>query len=97
MVAGKNIDRQIAEDQRKAVRSSYIPKLELGGKYVYAYSTINSKIGAIEGFESIGKLQELMKNPVFPVMFPRLSGIAGEFTKLQTLLTQQGIQLTCCL
>jgi outer membrane protein TolC len=93
MVVEKTIDRQIAEEQRRAVRSTYIPKLELGGKYVYAYSTVSSKIGAIEGFESIGKLQELMKNPVFPVMFPGLSGIAGEITKLQNLLTQQGIQL----
>jgi outer membrane protein TolC len=93
MVVEKTIDKQIAEEQRKAVRSSYIPKLELGGKYVFAYSTVSSKIGEIEGFESIEKLQELMKNPVFPVMFPGLSGIAGEITKLQTLLTQQGIQL----
>jgi outer membrane protein TolC len=92
-VAEKDIDKQIAEVQKKAVRSSYIPKLELGGKYVFAYSTINSKIGEIEGFESIGKLQEFMKNPAFPVMFPSLSGIASEITQLQNLLTQQGIQL----
>jgi outer membrane protein TolC len=92
-VAEKDIDKQIAETQKKAVRSSYIPKLELGGKYVYAYSTVNSKFGDIEGFESIGKLQELMKSPAFPVMFPNLSGIASEITQLQTLLTQQGIQL----
>jgi outer membrane protein TolC len=92
-VAEKDIDKQIAEVQKKAVRSSYIPKLELGGKYVFAYSTVNSKIGDIEGFESIGKLQEFMKNPAFPVMFPNLSGIASEITQLQNLLTQQGIQL----
>lgn len=92
-VAEKDIDKQIAEVQRKAVRSSYIPKLELGGKYVYAYSSVNSKIGDIQGFESIEKLQELMKSSAFPVMFPNLSGIASEITKLQTLLTQQGIQL----
>jgi outer membrane protein TolC len=92
-VAENDIDKQIAEVQKKAVRSSYIPKLELGGKYVFAYSTVNSKIGDIEGFESIGKLQEFMKNPAFPVMFPNLSGIASEITQLQNLLTQQGIQL----
>jgi len=92
-VAENDIDKQIAEVQKKAVRSSYIPKLELGGKYVFAYSTVNSKIGEIEGFESIGKLQEFMKNPVFPVMFPNLSGIASEISQLQNLLTQQGIQL----
>jgi outer membrane protein TolC len=92
-VAEKDIDKQIAEVQKKAVRSSYIPKLELDGKYVFAYSTINSKIANIEGFESFGKLQDLMKNPAFPVMFPNLSGITSEITKLQSLLTQQGIQL----
>jgi outer membrane protein TolC len=92
-VAEKDIDKQIAEVQKKAVRSSYIPKLELGGKYVYAYSSVNSKIGDIQGFESIEKLQELMKSAAFPVLFPNLSGIASEITKLQTLLTQQGIQL----
>jgi outer membrane protein TolC len=91
--AEKNIDKQMAEVQRKAVRSSYIPKLEFGGKYIYAYSTVNSKIGDIEGFESISKLQEFMKNPAFPVMFPKLAGIASEITQLQALLTQQGIQL----
>jgi outer membrane protein TolC len=92
-VAEKDIDKQIAEVQKKAVRSSYIPKLEAGGKYVYAYSTVNSKIGDIKGFESIEKLQELMKSSAFPVLFPNLSGIAGEITQLQTLLAQQGIQL----
>ena len=92
-VAEKDFDKQIAEVQKKAVRSSYLPKLEIGGKYVFAYSTVSSEISNIEGFESIGKLQELMKNPVFPVMFPGLSGITGEITKLQALLTQQGIQL----
>jgi outer membrane protein TolC len=92
-VAEKNIDKHIAEVQKKAVRSSYFPKLELGGKYVFAYSTVSSKTGDIEGIESIEKLQELMKNPAFPVMFPNLSGIAGEITRLQNLLTQQGIQL----
>jgi outer membrane protein TolC len=89
----KDLDKQIAEAQKKAVRSAFIPKLELGGKYVYAYSSINSEFGSIEGFESIGKLQELMKSPAFPLMFPNLAGISGEITKLQALLAQQGIQL----
>lgn len=92
-VAEKDIDRQIADVQKRAVRSAYIPKLELGGKYLYAYSTVNSKIGDIEGFESIGKLQDLMKSPAFPVMFPNLAGLSGEITKLQNLMAQQGIQL----
>ena len=92
-IADKDYDKQISEVQKKAVRSSYIPKLELGGKYLFAHSTINSKIGDIEGFESISKLQEFMKNPAFPVLFPNLAGLSGEITKLETLLTQQGIQL----
>jgi outer membrane protein TolC len=92
-VAEKQIDKQIAEVQQKAVRSAYLPKVELGGKYVFAYSSMNSKTGEIEGFESLGKLQELMKNPAFPVMFPTLAGITGEITQLQQLLAQQGIQL----
>ncbi len=92
-VAEKGIDKQISESQHKAVRSAYIPKLELGGKYVFAYSSISSEIGNIEGFESIGKLQEFMQNPAFPVMFPQLAGLTSEITKLQQLLTQQGIML----
>jgi outer membrane protein TolC len=92
-VKDKEIDKQITEVQQKAVRSAFLPKLEFGGKYLYAYSSINSKIGDIEGFESIGKLQELMNNPAFPVMFPNLAGISNEITQLQKLLVQQGIQL----
>jgi outer membrane protein TolC len=92
-IAEKNIDKQIAEVQRKAVRSAYIPKLELGGKYLYSYSSVNSKMGDFDGFESIAKLQEFMKNPAFPVMFPSLASIAGEISKLETMMAQQGIQL----
>jgi len=92
-VAEKEIDKQITEVQQRAVRSAFLPKLEIGGKYMFAYSTLNSKIDNIEGFESVGKLQELMKSPAFPVMFPSLAGLTGELTKLQTLLTQQGIHL----
>jgi outer membrane protein TolC len=92
-LAEKEIEKQITEVQKKAVRSAYIPKLEIGGKYLYAYSSINSNIGNIEGFESISKLQELMKSPAFPVLFPSLAGLTGEITKLQTLLNRQGIQL----
>lgn len=92
-VAEKDIDIQITEEQNKAVRSAYIPKVELGGKYVFAYSSVNSKIGEIEGFESIGKLQEFMKTPTFPAMFPNLAGLASEITKLQQLMVQQGMTL----
>lgn len=92
-VVEKEIDKKITEVQQKAARSAFIPKLEFGGKYLFAYSTLNSKIDNIEGFESIGKLQDLMKSPAFPVMFPSLAGLTGEITKLQTLLNQQGIQL----
>jgi outer membrane protein TolC len=92
-VAEKDIDKQIAEVQQKAVRSAYIPKLEFGGKYLFAYSSVNSKIGDVEGFESIGKLQEFMKNPAFPVMFPTLAGLTGEITKLEQLMVQQGMSI----
>ena len=92
-VADKNIDREITEVQKKALRSAYIPKLELGGKYLFAYSSVDSKIGDVEGFESIGKLQEFMNNPAFPVMFPNLAGLTGEITKLQQLMAQQGMQM----
>ncbi len=92
-VAEKDIDKQITEVQKKAVRSAYIPKVELGGKYVFAYSYINSKISDIEGFESLGKLQEFMKTPIFPAMFPNLAGLAGEITKLEQLMTQQGMSI----
>jgi outer membrane protein TolC len=92
-VTEKDIDKQITEVQQKAVRSAYIPKVELGGKYVFAYSMVNSNIGDIEGFESIGKLQEFMKNPAFPVMFPQLAGLTGEITKLEQLLAKQGMML----
>ena len=91
--AEKDIDIQIAQVQQKTIRSAYIPKLEAGGKYLFAYSTLNSKIGDIEGFETIGKLKELMQNPAFPVMFPNLAGISSEITKLETLLASQGLQL----
>jgi outer membrane protein TolC len=91
--AEKDIDKQIARVQQKAIRSAYIPKLEAGGKYLFAYSTLNSKIGDIEGFETIGKLKELMQNPAFPVMFPNLAGISSEITKLESLLASQGLQL----
>lgn len=92
-VADKDIDKQIVQVQKNAVRSAYIPKIELGGKYLYAYSTIHSKMGDIDGFESISKLQEFMTNPLFPIMFPNLAGLSSEITKLQQLLAQQGIQL----
>lgn len=92
-VVEKDIEKKITEAQRKAVRSAYLPKLELGGKYLYAYSTMNSDMGNIEGLESLSKLQELMKNPAFPVMFPNLAALAGDITKLQQFLATQGIEL----
>jgi len=92
-VTEKGIDIQITESQRKAVRSAYIPKVELGGKYVFACSSLNSEISDITGFESIAKLQEFMNNPAFPVMFPQLAGLTGEITKLQQLMAQQGMTL----
>jgi len=92
-VAEKEIDKQIAEVQQKAVRSAYIPKVELGGKYAYGYTSINSDIGGISGFESLGKLQEFMTNPAFPGMFPNLAGLTSEIAKLQQLMVQQGMSL----
>jgi outer membrane protein TolC len=92
-VAEKDIDKQITEVQKKAVKSAYIPTVELGGKYVFAYSSVNSEIGEINGFESLGKLQEFMTTPTFPAMFPNLAGLAGEITKLQQLMIQQGMTI----
>jgi outer membrane protein TolC len=89
----KDIEKQITEVQQKAVRSAYLPKVELGGKYLFAYSSVNSKMGDIEGFESLGKLQELMQSPNFPLMFPNMAGLAGEITKLQQLMVSQGMAL----
>jgi len=92
-VADTRIDKQIAEEQQKAVRSAYIPKVELGGKYAFGYTTVNSKMGEIEGFESLEKLQEFMQNPAFPLMFPTLAGLSSEITQLQQLMAQQGMTL----
>lgn len=92
-VVEKEIDKQIAQEQQKAVRSAYIPKVELGGKYAFTYSSVNSNIGDITGFESINKLQEFMKTPTFPAMFPNLAGLAGEITKLEQLMAQQGMSI----
>jgi len=89
----KDLDKQITIVQQKAVRSAYIPKLELGGKYLYAYSKLNSKIGDINGFESISKLQEFMKTPTFLAMFPNLAGLAGEINQLGQLMAQQGMSV----
>lgn len=50
-VADKELDKQIAQEQQKAVRSAYIPKVELGGKYAFAYSSVNSNIGDITGLK----------------------------------------------
>lgn len=92
-VAEKQIEKQISTVQQNAIRSAYVPKIEIGGKYLFAYSSVNSNIGDIGGFEGVSKLQEFMKNPAFPVMFPSLAGLAGEITKLEQLLAQQGMSV----
>jgi len=92
-VAEKQIEKQISAVQQNAIRSAYVPKIEIGGKYLFAYSSVNSNIGDIGGFEGVSKLQEFMKNPAFPVMFPSLAGLAGEITKLEQLLAQQGMSV----
>ncbi len=92
-VAEKEIEKSISEVQQKAVRSAYIPKVEVGGKYMFAYSSLNSDFGEVTGFESIGKLQEFMTNPAFPAMFPALAGLSSEITQLQQFMAQQGMQL----
>lgn len=90
-VAEKDFDKQITQIQKEAVKSAYLPKIEIGGKYLFAYSSVNSEFGDIESFESLGKLQEFMTNPAFPVMFPNLAGLAGEITQLEQLMAQQGM------
>lgn len=92
-IADKVIDKQIAETQRKAVLRNYIPKLEIGGQYLYAASSLNSEFSNITGFESIAKLEEFMANPAFPTMFPNLAGLSSEIMQLQQFLGQQGMQL----
>lgn len=90
-VADKGIDKAITMVQQKAVRSAYIPRVEIGGKYIFAYSSANSDIGEITGFESISKLQEFMGSPDFPSMFPNLAGLVSEITQLEQLMAQQGM------
>lgn len=92
-VAEKELEKQISEVQHNAVRSAYIPKVEVGGKYMFAYSTVNSDFGDISGFESISKLQEFMQTPAFPVLFPNLASLAGEITKLEQLMVKQGMSI----
>jgi len=90
-IVEKDIDKQITMVQQKAVRSAYIPKVELGGKYLFAYSTVSSDIGDINGFESISRLQEFMETPAFSSLFPDLAGLANEITQLGQLMEQQGM------
>jgi outer membrane protein TolC len=87
----KNIETEIALTQRNSVRLTYLPKLEVGGKYLYATTSLDSKIGDVTGLESLSKLQEFMNNPAFPALFPELAGLSGELISLQKLLIQQGI------
>jgi outer membrane protein TolC len=92
-LATTHIDREITLQQRKAVRSSYYPKLEAGGKYVFAKSPLNSELGDITGLESLGKISQLMQSPAFPQMFPGLAGLTGELMQLEQLLASQGLAL----
>ncbi len=92
-VIEKQIDLDITLSQRQAVRKTYVPKLELGGKYVYAKSHLDGELGNITGFEGISKLQEFMQNPAFPTMFPGLAGMTEEVMRLQQLMAQQGMSL----
>ena len=90
-VIEKQIEHDITLSQRQAVRMTYVPKLELGGKYVYAKSHLDGEIGDITGFEGISALQEFMQNPAFPTMFPGLAGMTEEIMSLQQLMAQQGM------
>jgi len=92
-VAEKAIDKKITEEQQKALRSAYLPTLEAGGKYVYAYTSIDGKLDEFQGFESLQQLQQMMQNPAFPVLFPNLAQLSNELTQLQQLLVQQGVEL----
>jgi len=96
-VANQNIEKEITGVQQKAVRSAYIPKVEVGGKYMFAYSFLDSDIDKITGFESLYQLKDqlnaFMQTPAFPAMFPTLAQLSSEISNLQQLLMQQGIQL----
>lgn len=92
-LAATQIDREITLQQRKAVRNSYYPKLEAGGKYVFAKSPLNTELGDITGFESFGKITQFMQSPAFPQMFPGLAGLTGELMQLEQLLASQGMAL----
>lgn len=92
-LAGKQVDKKIAEEQKKAVKASYLPKLEIGGKYMYAYTSMSSHLDELQGFESLEQLKAMMQNPAFPVLFPNLAQLTNELTQLQQMLVQQGITL----
>lgn len=92
-VAENQIDRDIALSQRRAVRMTYVPKLEIGGKYLYTKSQLEGEMGNIAGFEGLSQLQEFMANPAFPFMFPGLAGLTEEVMRLQQLMAQQGVML----
>lgn len=90
-VTEKEIDKSISLIQQKAVRSAYIPKLEVGGKYLYASSAFNSDFGEITGFENISQLQAFMATTTFSTMFPNLASLTSEITQLEQLMTTQGL------
>ncbi len=92
-VTERHLDKEITLSQRQGVRMTYVPKLEVGGKYLYAKSQMDGKMGNITGFEGISQLQEFMANPAFPTMFPGLAGMTDEVMRLQQLMAQQGMVL----
>lgn len=92
-VADKELDKSLTLIQQKAVRSAYIPKLEVGGKYLYASSSFDSDLGDISGFEGVSELQAFMQTSTFPSMFPNLASLASEITQLEELMVSQGMSL----
>jgi len=92
-VKERTLEKELTLEQRQAVRMAYFPSLELGGKYLYTHTGLNTENGEIRGLEPLAKLQEFMQNPAFPQMFPTLAGLSDEIIRLQQLMAQQGIAL----
>jgi outer membrane protein TolC len=92
-IADRKLDKQITLEQKASAKGNYLPKVELGGRYLYATTVLNSQIGEIQGFESLSQIQAMMQNPTFPVMFPNLAQLTSEIKNLHQVLAQQGINL----
>lgn len=90
-LTNNEIDKSISLIQLKAIRSSYIPKLEFGGKYLYASSSFDSDFGDFTGFENISQIQAFMATPTFPTMFPNLASLTNEISQLKQLMAMQGL------